>query len=105
MSIIVSVGGLPQNVDWLGIDIRVPNGFDDEVRTSDVVRCWCCPQKDFQFVERNWDVLFRQREFVVQVILVTRIATLVDRNVWGLCIGGSFEEDLCACPCLDGVGF
>ena len=55
-------------------------GFDDEVRTSDVVQCWCCPQKDFQFVERNWDVLFRQREFV-EIILVTRIATPVDLNV------------------------
>ena len=89
----VSVGGhISYTKCWLGIDIRVPNGFDDEVRTSDVVQCWCCPQKDFQFVERNWDVLFRQREFVVQIILVTRIATPVDRNVWVFVSGEALRK-------------
>ncbi len=64
----------------------------DEARTSDVVRYWCCPQKDFQFVERNWDVLFRQREFVVQIILVMRIATPVDRNVWVFVSGEALRK-------------
>ncbi len=83
MGIVVSVRGMPHLIDeMLGVNVRIPDGFDDVVGTSDVVLSRSCPQKAFQFVQGNWDAFFRQRDFLLQVILVMRVSVPVDRNEW-----------------------